>query len=774
MFSAYALDRIEWGRVLEILAGKAEMAESRRRLAALMPDPRHAVLEERHAAYREAQQHEAVTSLSLAGALYLTPLLDHAVKGLRLDPPDLLAVMRTIRAGAAMVSVLRGVDAPELRARFGQSAVPLTLARQVELAVDDDESIRDTASAELKAIRDARRTVEREIDAVFARILGSTSLLPLLQDALVTIRNGRRVVPVKHAHRNEFPGVAHDASGSGQTVFMEPMAVVERQNRLVELARDEADEIERILVRLTSLVAEQHDVLEVLSEHLVGLDTVLAGVRFGAHVGGVLPDLGGDVLDLLEARHPLLDHPVPVSLRVGGESPVLVVTGPNTGGKTVALKCAGLMTALALSGLPVPADSARVPLFQELLADIGDEQSLQQSLSTFSGHLRQLLPMVAEAGPGVLLLVDEIGAGTDPEEGAALAVGLVEHFLARGATVIVTTHFARLKLMAYETPGLAVARVEFDRERLTPTYRLVMGQAGASEALYIAERLGLPPALLERARELVGSESHDVQKILLQVHELERALREQVEESARERAWAAAERARDAEARAAEAERRQKDWEITRRRWRDELTEIRMRARQAIAAVREAEREERRGAVRELQAALDEIDRLEEPPAPVGQVRETTGPVPVVGNYVRGGLLNEAGLLVAIEGETGVVEAGALRLRIPVRDLYQVDAPRQAPSRVRTTVQAASPVTLECDLRGMTAADAVDEVDRYLDQALRSGAPFVRIIHGKGTGALRRAVHELLRGHPAVQAWRLGEVGEGGDGATVVTLQGQS
>ena len=773
MFSSYGLERIEWDRLLKLVAREAAMAETRRRLEALVPDPSASGLSEQHILYREASGADAVRALDLRAALYLNPLISQAVRGRRLDPPDLLFVMRTIRTGAQMTEALNGALVPTLAARFGKGGIPLPLARQIDLSIDEEALVRDSASAELKAIRDSRKQVEREIDAIFARILSAPSMAPLLQDALVTIRNGRRVVPVKHAHRHEFSGVAHDQSGSGQTVFMEPLQVVERQNRLVELASEEAAEIERILVALTAAVAGQAGVLELLSEHLVGLDTVLAAVRFGEAVDGILPVLGGDELELEAARHPLIDDPVPVSLRVGGAHRVLVVTGPNTGGKTVALKCAGLMAALALSGLPVPATAARVPLYRDLLADIGDEQSLQQSLSTFSGHLRQLIPMVEQAAPDVLLLVDEIGAGTDPEEGAALAVSLVEHFLARGATVLVTTHFARLKLMAYETEGFSVARVEFDRERLTPTYRLVMGQAGASEALHIAERLGLPDPLLARARALLGSESHDVQKVLLEVHELERSLHDRLQAAERERLFLEAERERDRAAAAAEAERRRQQWESLSARYRGELADVRMRARQAIQAVREAERQERRDAVRHLQETLDDIDRLPDPEFEAPAPPPVAGPRPAVGDFVRGGPLTEAGQLMAVEGETGVVEAGSLRLRIPMKDLFRereaAPVPRRAP---RPSIPEAPAVPLECDLRGMTVADAVDEVDRYLDQALRSGAPFVRIIHGKGTGALRRAVTEMLRAHPSVERSRLGEAGEGGDGVTVVTLRG--
>ncbi len=772
----HALERLEWGTVLEQLAARAQLDEARERLRALGPDPRADWLHERQALF-DAVATSSVRRLALAGAHDLRPFVEDAGKGMRLEPEALLAIARTIARGQAMTEALREADRPVLTAHFGRFGAPLALARDIGLAIDDEGAVRDTASPALNDIRRRMVTTRREIDAIFDRIMQAPAWAPYLQENLVTIRNGRRVVPVKHAHRHQVPGVVHDQSGSGQTVFVEPMAVVERQNLLVELAGDEAAEIDRILRRLSQAVAAAADTLVGLSGSLAGLEELLAAARWADAQGAVLPQLGGDILELDAARHPLLADPVPLSLTVGGSRPVLVITGPNTGGKTVALKCTGLVVALALAGLPVPARSARVPIYRDLLADIGDEQSLEQSLSTFSGHLAQLVPMVEAAGPETLLLVDEIGAGTDPDEGSALAVALIEHLRARGATLLVTTHFARVKVLAYQDPGLENAHVEFDPETLSPTYRLVMGQAGSSQALHMAERLGLRAEVLERARALRGQDPLRVEEALTRVNELERSLRRQEAELARaevalERARAELERMR----REGEARRRE-EWERARRGWQETVAEFRRQADAVLSQARAAGRAEREQALEALRREMRRWGEVE-PPRPSGEEsgagdRSPAGAGPIrPGMWVLGHLLAEPGQVLGVEGPMATVEAGTLRLKVPVAELRPASGP-PAPRRARAERRPVAPaVSLECDLRGMTALEAVDEVDRYLDRALAAGLPLVRIVHGKGTGALRRAVQEYLRDHPAVLDFRLGEAAEGGDGATVVHLSG--
>jgi DNA mismatch repair protein MutS2 len=769
--TTHALERLEWGRVLAQMAGYARLEETRVALQDSTPTADAAWLEERHRLTRAAD-HPALRALDLGGAADLGAIVDRAQKGARLDPEELLAVGRTIQRGHAMLEALAKAGDSLLEAHFGQYGAPLPLLREIGQTVDDEGAILDSASPELRDIRRRMAAVQREIDAVFARIVHAPEWAPYLQEALVTIRGGRRVVPVRATHRHQVPGLVHDQSASGQTVFVEPLSVVERQNALAGLTADEAREIDRILRRLSGRVAELGDTLQGLSRSIIRLEAVLAVLRWADEAGAVLPELGGDVLDLNAARHPLLEAPVPLSLRVGGSHRILVITGPNTGGKTVALKCVGVTVALALSGFPVPAEAARVPLYRQLFADIGDEQSLEQSLSTFSGHVAQLVPMVEAAGPDTLLLVDEIGAGTDPDEGAALAVALLEHFRERGATVVATTHFARVKLLAYRDPLVANAHVEFDPETLKPTYRLVMGQPGSSQALATARRLGLNAAVLERARDLLGEGPLQVEEVLRRVNALERTLN--AEKADVDRQAAALEEARKTlalEHKAAE-ERRRAEWERHRRAWQETLRQIRAEAEEVLAAARAAGKAEREQALLALREGLRRWE-AEQPP-PWAEDREAeAGAASVItrGMWVVGGPLGEPGQVTDVQGDTAVVQAGSMRIRVPVGQLRAAAGGPAAPPRSSRTAWSSAPaLSMECDLRGLTVLDAVDTLDRYLDAALRAGLPMVRVIHGRGTGAVRRAVHEYLRDHPAVQRFRLGEAGEGGDGATVVYL----
>jgi DNA mismatch repair protein MutS2 len=766
--NAHAVERLEFPRVLAAVARYAETEAGAAAVRALEPDADPARLEEAQSLYRAAAQAETLGRVSLAGAVDLGPWLERAGKGGLLAPVELYRLGFTIRRGEELLAALETDSDPLLLAHYGRFTPPRGLAQAIEQSVDDSGEVKDTASPTLADIRREIARVEAEIDQVFERLLRSPAFQQYLQEPLITLRNGRRVVPVKHHFRSSVPGLVHDQSGSGQTVFVEPMAVVERQNRIQSLRGAEREEIDRILRRLTAVVAEMREPLSRLNNSVVRVDALLAKVRWGAAMGAVLPGLGGDVLELDAARHPLLEHPVPISLTVGGKKPVLVVTGPNTGGKTVALKCTGLMVLLALAGCPVPAGpGTRVPYYRDLLADIGDEQSLEQNLSTFSGHLRQLLPMIATAGPGVLLLVDEIGAGTDPDEGAALALALLEHWLGAGATVVVTTHFSRVKTLAYRDARVENAQVEFDRDELKPTYRLVMGQPGSSQALYIARRLGVPTALVERAREFLGDAATSVDDVIQRLNAVEREVAEGREAIARERLRLAAEAERLQQAEQAFLRRRTLERQEERQRWQQSLQELRRRADEAIRAVREADRAEREEAIRTLREVMREWAPPEPPEdtaGPGGESEDVSA-----GDWVTGPRLPEPAEVLQLEGETAMVQLGAMRLHLPRRELVKVARP--ADKRPRSPVRGpARSVPLELNLRGLTVAEALDALDRYLDEALLAGLPWARIVHGKGTGALRRAVQDLLREHPAVRAFRLGEPGEGGDGVTVVQL----
>lgn len=778
--NTHGLERLEWGRLVEGLAAHADTPAGKARVLATVPDPHADWLAEQQRLYAAAALHAPIHQLSLVGAVDLAPLVERAAKGGMLTPDALWSVMATVERGQALKAALAGAEGSELSAHLGHFEAPVGLRQRIAAAVLESGAVKDRASAALERIRHDMTRLEAEIQEVLDRLLRSATWSQYLQEPLVALRRGRRVVPVKRSFVHQVGGLVHDQSGSGQTVFVEPAPVVERQNRIAELSAAEGEEVLRILRQLTADVASHEGALLAMNRAILTADVLLAKLRWARHREAALPQLTQDTLSLMDARHPLLDQPVPLTVTVGGSQRVLVVTGPNTGGKTVALKTVGLLVALALSGWPVPAHpDSGVPLFHEMFADIGDEQSLEQNLSTFSGHVRQLVPVVAGARPGVLVLLDEIGAGTDPEEGAALALALVDHLLDSGATAIVTTHYARVKLLAYRDQRVQNARMDFDRERLLPTYRLVMGQPGSSQALYIARRLGLDPELLDRAERHLGQEGLRVDRAIGELERVERELalaRDGV--VATERTLAA----REAALQAAEARlgaERTKDRERLRQEVRRRLGELEVRAAGAIAAAQAETRAEREQALQSLRAEMKSWGSFERELSAGGPAPASAGGPLAVGQQVSARELPEPGRILAIERGQATVEVAGRRIVLPLATLAPApERPHTAPRRRGAGGPALlldasghggiGGMGMECDLRGMTVLEAVDEVEVYLDRAARAGLPFARLIHGKGTGSLRRAVQEHLVGHPHVAGFRLGQAGEGGDGVTVV------
>jgi DNA mismatch repair protein MutS2 len=775
-FEAHGLDRVQWPQLTAEMARRADTPAGKARVAATRPDPHPEWLAEQQRLFAAASRVAALADLSLAGAIDLDPVAERAAKGATLTPETLVQVAVTIDRGKALKAALRDAEDAELLAHLGRFEPPDGLKLRIYTAITESGEVRDQASSALAAIRQNLRRLEAEIDQLLQTLIRSKNWADYLQEPLVTTRRGRRVVPVKRPFAHQLGGLVHDQSGSGQTVFVEPAPVVERQNRIAELTASEADEVDRILRELSHEVSRAADPLQAMNRSILTADVLLAKMRWARDRRAALPHLGGERLELVDARHPLLAAPVPLSLNVGGPKRALVITGPNTGGKTVALKTTGLLVGLALSGWPIPASpESRIPRYRTLYADIGDEQSLEQSLSTFSGHVRQLVPMVADAGPGVLALLDEIGAGTDPEEGAALALALVDHFVKSGATAVVTTHYARVKLLAYRDDRVENARMDFDRERLEPTYRLVMGQPGSSQALYIARRLGLDAGVVDAAEAAMDEEGLRVDRA---IGELERVEQELTDARA---ALAAAEQAlRAREARLAEAEdaarrREANDRHRLQSEVRRRMAALEQRAQEAIAAASARTREEREAAVRQLRLEMREWHQLQREVAPGPRGSRSAESV-AVGQWVEGDLLTEPGTVVALDAAKALatVEANGVRVVLPLASLAPARNPKPAPARghrAMAAVVGAPTVGLECDLRGMTVLDAVDEVESYLDRAFRASLPFARLIHGKGTGSLRRAVQEHLVGHPHVASFRLGQAGEGGDGVTVVELR---
>ncbi len=726
---------------------------------------------------------ERRTGLLLDGAHDMRLEVESAARGKMLLPRELLELRDTLAAARRVKRpILR--DAPRWPdlAVLAERLDPCSAVHDaIHEALDDEGEVQDSASAELRRVRRKKRVVHDRIVRQMEGLLRG-SAAGHLQESLITLRDGRYVLPVKSDFRSRVPGVVHDVSDSGQTVFVEPMAVVELGNEHRQLVLEERKEVERILRELSRRVADAAVELVATIDQLATIDLTFAKARFGASMRAVTPDIDPagtrPGLRFDAARHPLLDPEtvVPVDVRVGsGEDyHVLVITGPNTGGKTVTLKTIGLFVVMAQSGLQIPAaEGARLAVFDGVFADIGDEQSIEQSLSTFSGHLTNIIAVLEQAGPTSLVLLDELGAGTDPAEGAALAGSILDRLRLDDITTVASTHYTELKTFADATPGVANASVEFDVASLAPTYELTIGLPGRSNALAIAERLGLPLSIIEAARQGLDLSDVEMEDLLAEIRDARRKATEDrvvaTEQRQRADAWAARlERAlRDIEEQRAEllnTARRQAEGELD-------------TARRAIRKL--MERAERAGsgreALKEARAQLDaQVETLEE----IVAEREAAEPIvapPEPGELVPGARVRlralgaEGEVLEADEDEV-TLQLGAMRMQVPLADVELVAAPvAEAPrSAGRHLVGDVQTSPMELDLRGMRVEESLSQLEEMLDRALLSGTPFVRVIHGHGTGALKKAVRDTLRRHPSVTRHRAGERGEGGDGATVI------
>jgi DNA mismatch repair protein MutS2 len=631
-------------------------------------------------------------------------------------------------------------------------------------AIGPEGEVLDGASPELARIRRDRRIAESRLRDRLDEILRTPAIARMLRESLITPRGDRYTVPVRSEFRQQFPGIAHDQSSSGVTVFMEPLAVVPLGNRVRELAAAEHDEVARILAALSGAVGAVAEDLSRTLDALAGLDLIAAKARLSIEMAGSSPSLNVDgVLDLRSARHPLLSGTVvPIDARLGGERRTLIITGPNTGGKTVTLKTLGLLTLMAQAGLHIPAaPESEMAVFPQIYADIGDEQSIEQNLSTFSSHLGAIVEILHALedhpldGRRALVLLDEVGAGTDPTEGVALARALIEALHAVGACTAVTTHYNELKAMPYTHPGMENASVEFDETTLRPTFRLLIGTPGRSNAFVIAERLGLDPRIVAQARSAVSRRDADLAGVFQSVAAERDALSREREALARERAECSRLRA-------------QAELRSLVRRGRQELETLLadFRARPSQDAAQRAQLH-----LRDLAQASDAY-AAQGRPAPVGLPPEDLRS----GESVLVVSLGQRGVVQSAPDGRGEVEvqAGPLTLRVPVSDLRRLppDAagtppePVPAPGLRKTLATSAT-----LDLRGLRAEDAIEELDKYLDDATLAGLARVTVIHGKGTGALRQAVRDHLSRHPEVAAFRLGAESEGGSGATIVDLQ---
>lgn len=721
-----------------------------------------------------------------AGIKDIRPLVERAGAGGLLTGEELVQVASTLAAGRRLKRALLKVegDLPILKSWAARVGEFLHLEERIEKALREDGEIRDEATPKLLAIRQRMGALQEKIKHKLEEYLRSPEIQKYLQDNLYTIRAGRYCLPVKQEYRNHIPGLVHDQSASGATLFIEPLALVELNNELKRLAAEEQREIEAILYYLSQLVGREKEGLFQTLKALAKIDFILAKGLLSQKMDAVAPFLNtAGRWKIVAGRHPLLKGKVvPVTLWLGEDFDILIITGPNTGGKTVTLKTLGLFTLMAQCGLHLPAQEALISVAGPVFADIGDEQSIEQSLSTFSSHMKHIVSILSYAKPGTLVLLDELGAGTDPAEGAALGMAILDYLASRGAKVVATTHYSELKAYAYTTPRVENAAVEFDSETLKPTFRLLIGTPGESNAFVISRRLGLPEEVLKRARAYLSEER-------VQVSQMIRALAKD-REASREALLEAELLRKQAEEIKEKAE---EEWQEARKKASELLEKAR---REAHALVRGAKLEVRE-IMKQVEKALAEegykekAKILDKARAQLGVLsKEITdkaaeynkpkvdGEPPAKvspGERVWIVTLNQEGQVLSAPDSQGdvLVQVGLLKVNVKLDELRLLPEKREElKEKGGWAVQRAThSLKPELDLRGLTVEEACHQADQYLDDAYLAGLKVVSLIHGKGTGALRAALHRYLSTHPLVKSFRSGHAGEGGTGVTVVELK---
>ena len=789
---------LEVDLLLDQVAGNAQSSLGAERIRALGPAADVQEAERRHDAVEQARDFAAVHGLvGLAAAVPIDEeLAAVATDGVVLEP----AALRRVASTARVCAQLRRrylVDAgrwPALAALVGDVPSLRPLCDQIDRLIDPEGQIRDDASPELQRIRRRAQRLHSGLRTRLEKLTRDPGLGDVLQDALVTERGGRMVVPVRSGQRDRLPGVVHDASSSGQTLFVEPLDVLDDQNRVAELVAAERNEIRRLLVEASAHVGAARDALMAAQETVAAADALQATARYAEAERAVRPQWQADGLRLRGARHPLLaaESVVPLDLEIPDGVGALVITGPNTGGKTVALKTMGLLATMAQSGLPIPAAEASLPLFPRIHADIGDEQSVAANLSTFSGHLRHIVDFVEDCPVGSLVLLDELGTGTEPAEGAALGIALVERFLQIGAMVVVSTHHDALKSFAHQRDDVQNAAMEFDTETLAPTYRVRLGRPGRSNALEIAARYGVDATLIERARGLLASDAvqldavirdleSDTRVIEAERHELaaQRAEleeeRERLQRLDRERVDAQRAFERDADAAVKQAV------EVLRRSGEGKLAELETQSDAGSELARADRRASWAASAGQLQSEArrtvrDSLRQQKRRSTPAATAQAVDPGALRRGESVRVAPFDLGGTVLhewTPEADEATVEVGVDGKRLVVRrDQITRDSAGEKARRARPAAYHRRPdVGWEIDLHGKRVEEAIAAVERYLDDALLAGLPEVRLIHGFGKLRLRDAIHRYLGGRPDVANFAIADPMSGGGGVTIVRLK---
>lgn len=779
---------IELDKILRMVAQRASCEDSRNLAEAMIPaaelDRAQQLLTETDDAYILMAR---FGSPSYSGLVNIVNPVRRAEAGGVLNLTELLrvrSVLLVLKNVAKWRSKSEGMKT-SLDPRFDQLYPNQYLETIIGLTVLSEEEVADTASPELQAIRKRIQRAEAKVREHLDVLIHSTTKQKFLQEQIVTMRSGRYVVPVKAEYRSEIPGLVHDTSSSGATIFVEPMSVVEANNEIRVLQAEEKEEIERILTALSAEVGSFANELCTGYQMAVELDLIFAKASLAYDMKATLPKLNDNGrVELRQARHPLIDRKrvVPTDISLGMEFDTLIITGPNTGGKTVALKTLGLLCAMAMCGLMLPvAEESQVSVFRQILVDIGDEQSIEQSLSTFSAHMTNQISILNSADSHSLVLMDEVGAGTDPVEGAALGIAIIEELRRKGAKIGVTTHYAELKEYALQTDGVENGCCEFDVASLRPTYRLLIGVPGRSNAFAISLRLGIDPQIIERAKELVSAEDARFETVVERLEEGRQAIENERKEAEdlRLKATRLLEEAKAEKAKAAEYA--AKELEVAQRQASNLVSRTRAQIEALMEEVEKAKKEQHLSAVQKMQINSS-LRHLEQTADPVRQRQKDRYVLPrplKVGDTVLIFDIDKKGIVTELsaDGEQVTVQAGIIKTRVPISNLRlleetQVQVPkRSVTKRVTTGSSRGGGSMSELDLRGETVLDALLEVDRFLDNAQLNGLNQVTIIHGKGTGALRKAVQDHLKRHSAVKSYRLGVYGEGESGVTIVELK---
>lgn len=778
------LRTLEFPKVIEMLIKKASTTMGKEWAEGLTPNNDFQMVE-----VAQQETKEAMDAIRLKGGISFGGVRDIRVSikrakiGGDLTTEQLLEVASTVYAGRKIkrfISKLtEDTSLPILLSHSEQITELGFLEDKINACINEYGEVVDSASPELRTIRQQIRMFEGRVKEKLEQILRNASYQKMLQENIVTIRNSRYVIPVKQEYRSVFGGIVHDQSASGATLFIEPEVVVQINNQLKEQLLKEEKEIERILRMLSDEVRNVADSLEINILHLGHLDFIQAKAELAKEMKAIQPKLNQNgFLNLKKARHPLIpaDQVIPIDVQLGKDYRAIVITGPNTGGKTVTLKTIGLLTLMAMSGLHIPAEEgSEIAVFSSVFADIGDEQSIEQSLSTFSGHLTNIIKILNHMDKGSLILLDELGAGTDPTEGAALAIAILEKIRSINARVVATTHYSELKAYAYNSKDVMNASVEFDVQTLRPTYRLLIGVPGRSNAFAIAKRLGLSEEIIDFAKGQISEDNLQVEsmiaslevnkktaelerleaeKLRIEVEELRLKLDKQVERLEEERMKLLQKAKHDAEEIVKKA-RREAD---------EVISELRKMAKEEQAGIKEHRLIEMK---KRLEETIPEVKKSK-------MIKTNKNQIIEPGDEVKVQSFGQKGIVVEkIDENEYLVQIGILKMKVNKSDLVLItEKSKESKEVVMTGIKRNTDfVKPELDLRGSTVEDAIMEIDRYLDEAFIAGYGQVSIIHGKGTGALRTGIQDFLRKHPHVKQTRMGQFGEGGSGVTVVELK---